>query len=280
VEDPWRHYLRPDESFPRNGVHIHDGTIRVTFVSKSGKEVEWRITDVHAVLMKYDGILTLRPFRGDFYGGRMKADAELPQTVPLTIRQLKVDVRDADVARMAEGAPFIKHPVSGLFNAVVTLTVDPERTKQRPIAAGRCEITHGNLWEFPMFAGILNLLTLTAVTERRIDTAVLEFTIEEDQIRVDKMHFLGHPVSLFGDGACSLTGDWIEIVFVPRLGKSDWNSILPIIGTPIQWLSDIFKGALLPVVLSGSFDNPQMAVTPGYFLRPSVRTLIEEKSPR
>jgi len=108
----------------------------------------------------------------------------------------------------------------------------------------------------------------------------IDFTVGEDEIRVDKMHFLGYPVSLFGDGAISLTGDWMEIVFVPRLGKSDWNSILPIIGAPFDLLSNIFKGALTPVVLSGSFDKPDLSVRPFHFLKPSVRKLIEEKSPQ
>jgi hypothetical protein len=132
----------------------------------------------------------------------------------------------------------------------------------------------------PAFSGIVHLLTLTKVSDRKIDTAVLEFTVGEGEIRVDKMYFLGTPVSLFGDGVCGLTGDWMEIVFVPRLGKSDWNSIIPVIGAPIDLLSNIFKGALMPVVMKGSFENPEISVEPFHFLKPSVKQLIEEKSPR
>jgi hypothetical protein len=124
---------------------------------------------------------------------------------------------------------------------------------------GHIEITEGDLWEVPAFSTIIHVLTLTAVSEKRIDTAIVDFTVDNDnEVRVDKMHFLGYPVSLFGDGVCGLTGDWMEIVFVPRLGKSDWNSIIPIIGAPIVLLSNIFKGALTPVVLSGSFDKPDL----------------------
>lgn len=279
--DPWQGYARPDESFPRNGVHIFDGTVHTTFVSRSGKEATWTSTGVRAVLRKTDGVLTVRSAEGEFYGGRIRADAEIPRARPLTIRQLKIDVAGADVARMAEGVHFITHPVSGRFDAVVALTLDRDKTNfSRPIAAGRCVIEKGNLWALPTFSSVLNLLTLARVEDRKIDSAVLEFTVEEDQVRVDKMYFMGYPVSLFGDGAWSLTGDWIEIVFVPRLGKSDWNSILPVIGLPIDLLSNIFKGALVPVVLKGSFEKPEISVEPLYFLKPSVRTLIEEKSPR
>lgn len=276
----WKDYAKPDESFPRNGVFIHDGILHVTFVMKSGKEVTWDITGVQATMRKKNGIIVLDPAFGNFYGGRIKGYGEIEKTQPFTLSQMTIDIKDADVAQMAAGAPFVKYPVSGKFNAVVAVTYDKERVGRRPISAGHAEITEGNLWEFPVFAGILNILTLTDVSERRIDTAILEFTVEEDHVRIDKMYFLGFPVSLFGDGTCSLGGDWMEIVFVPRLGKSDWNSILPIIGVPIQWLADLFKGALLPVVLTGSFWKPEVAVRPGYFLQPSVRKLMEEKAPK
>ena len=279
ADDPWKDYLRPDEGFPRNGVHIHDGIINVTFVAPSGREVTWRATAVQAALTRVDGRLLVHPFRGDFYGGRMTGDIEVPKTHPFTVRKLTVDVVDADVAKMTEGAPFITHPMKGRFNGVLALTFD-DRLSGHPIASGHCEVTEGDLWEVPAFSGIIHLLTLTRVEDRKIDTAVLEFTVGEGEIRVDKMHFLGYPVSLFGDGVCAVTGDWMEIVFVPRLGKNDWNSIIPIIGAPIDLLSNIFKGALMPVVLKGSFDKPEISVEPLHFLKPSVKQLIEEKSPR
>jgi hypothetical protein len=268
------------DGFPRNGVHVHDGTIHVAFADGSGKDVVWRTSGVRASVERRDGVITLRRAAGDFYGGRIRADAEITGTSPLRIRQLKADVRDADVSRMSEGAPWLKHPVRGRFNAVFALSHDPSRTGTRPIMAGRCEITDGDLWPLPAFSGILHTLTLTSVEDKRIDEAQLAFTVEEGRIRVDQMHFLGYPVSLFGDGAMSLTGDWMDIRFVPRLGKKDWNSILPIIGAPIDLLSNIVKGALVPVSLTGSFSEPRFRVGAEGEAKPDVRRLIEEKSPR
>lgn len=280
VERPGEAVEEGPDGFPRNGVHIHDGTILVTFADKSGKDVVWRTTGVRAAVERRDGVITARRCAGDFYGGRIRADAEIPGTSPLRIRQLKADVRDADVTRMAEGAPFLKHPVRGRFNAVFSLSVDPSRAGSRPIMAGRCEISDGDLWPLPAFSGILHALTLTPVEERRIDEAQLAFTVEEGRVRVDQMHFLGYPLSLFGDGSVSLTGDWMDIRFVPRLGKKDWNSILPIIGAPIDLLSNIVKGALVPVSLTGSFSEPRFKVGSEADPAPDVRRLIEEKSPR
>ncbi|HXX92043.1 MAG TPA: hypothetical protein VEN81_00325, partial [Planctomycetota bacterium] len=274
---PWHD---PDEGFPRNGVHIYDGTLHVTFASRSGKEVTWSVHSVNGVLLREGGILKLHPFTGDFYGGRMTVHAEIPQTRPLLIRPMNIDVRDADVAKMSEGAPFVKRRMTGRFNAVFALTVDPKLSSRRPIAAGHCEITDGDLWDVPALSGIIHLLALSPVSEKRIDTAVLEFTVEEGRYRIDKMHFLGYPVSLFGDGSASLTGDWIDVTFIPRLGKKDWNSILPVIGAPLDLLSNVFKGLFVPVTLKGSFENPQFNVGAGSEPSAEVRKLIEEKSPR
>ncbi len=268
------------DGYPRNGVYVHDGTIHVAFANAAGREVVWRTTGVRAALERREGVLLVRRAAGAFYGGRLQADAEIPQTSPLRIRQLKADVRDADVSRMAEGTPFIKHPMRGRFNAVFALSVDPAISTARPIMAGRCEISDGDLWPLPAFSGILHALTLTSVEDRRIDEAQLAFTVEQGRIRVDQMHFLGYPVSLFGDGAMSLTGDWIDIHFIPRLGKKDWNSILPLIGAPLDLLSNILKGAFVPVSLTGSFDDPRFEVGASSEPKPDVRRLIEEKSPR
>jgi hypothetical protein len=75
TDDPWKDYLRPTRRFPRNGVHVHDGTIHVTFVGKTGKEVTWKIDDVRTKLARVDGRIVMRPFVGEFYGGTITADA-------------------------------------------------------------------------------------------------------------------------------------------------------------------------------------------------------------
>ena len=282
-DERWRDYPGPDESFPRNGVHVHDGTVHVTFEGRpeSGKEVTWKVTQVRGKIAKVDGVLLAKPWTGDFYGGKVKFTAEIPKASPLTIRQITLDIRDADVARMAEGVHFIPHPVKGRFNAVVALTVDPKMMNHRPVAAGHAEITDGDLWPLPAFSGLLHLLTLTRAENRRIDSAVLEFTIEEDRVRIDKMHFLGSPVCLFGDGACSLTGDWIQVDFIPRLGRNDWNSILPIIGAALDLVSKVVNGAIVPVSLTGSFEKPVLKVgSEEYTPKEPVQKLLEEKSPR
>jgi hypothetical protein len=254
--------------------------VHTTFVSKSGKEATWTVRGVNGVLVHEGGILKLNPFVGSFYGGRMTVHSEIPQANPLFIRSMTIDVRDADVGKMSAGAPFIKRAMKGRLNAVFTLTVDPKLANKRPIASGHCEITDGDLWDVPALSGIIEFLTLTRAEDRRIDSAILEFTVEEDRYRIDKMYFMGYPVSLFGDGSASLAGDWIDVTFIPRLGKKDWNSIVPIVGAAFDVVSTIFKGIFVPVTLKGSFDHPKLEVAGNAAPSAEVKKLIEEKSPQ
>ena len=93
------------------------------------------------------------------------------------------------------------------------------------------------------------------------------------------MYFLGYPVSIFGDGSASLTGDWIDVTFIPRLGKKDWTSIMGLPGVALDLLSNIFKGIFVPVSLKGSFEKPTFTVGTAA-PSPEMKRLIEEKSPR
>ena len=75
-----------------------------------------------------------------------------------------------------------------------------------------------------------------------------------------------------------LVGENLEVVFIPRLGKKGLDDMLPIIGTPIQWLLDIVKGAFIPLVLNGTFHKPEISVKPGYNIAAPIRNLIQSKS--
>jgi hypothetical protein len=148
-EDPWKDYLNPDETFPRNGVHVHDGIIHVTFIGKTGKEVTWSITNVRTKLSKGRRADADAPLRGRLLRRPPDGRRRGPPDPALHGEAADVDVRDADVARIAEGAPFITHPMKGKLNGVLALTRDEDKlgcrvrswpaTSRSPTAiSGRC----------------------------------------------------------------------------------------------------------------------------------------------
>ncbi|MBI4566494.1 MAG: hypothetical protein HY716_17585 [Planctomycetes bacterium] len=263
----------PRDPFPFNGIHLHQGRVVVTLESSDGREVDWAVTGVEARIEKWDGRFRFSPVNGDFYGGRLHADATIHDLHPLGITA-RLSVEDADVKLLGKKAAFLKHPISGRMEAVLSLTADSE-TQGRIIAAGQAEVHDGNLYELPAFTGLLGLLALDPIPDRVIHSAQIKFTAERHKIRIDEMNFLGRPLSLFGDGEMALTGEKLRVVLIPRLGVS-WNDILPIIGVPLQLLSDIAKGALVPVVLGGAFWAPTFDVAPDERIADPVRKQIEE----
>lgn len=263
----------PRGGWPRNGVHIHDGTIHFVFMRDDGSELALSIANVNAPIVRAATGIRFGPMRATFYGGDMRADATVPSYDPFRMN-LQLSVRGADVTRLAEGRPFVKRMPRGRLDAVLALTADRESIGERPICAGRVEIRDGDLWDLPAFIGVLAQLQLTNVGERKLKAAQLEFTVERHIVRIDHMNFLGEPLNLFGNGTMDLTGENLDVSLVPRIGKS-FDEILPILGTPIQWLLNIIKGAFITVKISGAFWAPEFVVNGEPISAPLQEKIIE-----
>lgn len=268
----------PRDPFPPRGVHLHDADVHLALEGSSGREAYVTATGVHLQVHKGEDGIRLSPIRGRVYGGALRAQVAIHSTVPLSV-SAQVDVAQADLSMLVAGNPGVVRPVTGRLDGVLSVRLGPE-TGWRAVAAGRVEISEGTLYELPAFTGLLGLLALDPVPDRKIDSAQILFTVDRTYIRIDEMNFLGRPVSLFGDGVMGLAGEDLYIVLVPRLGAS-WNAIVPIIGAPVQALLDVVKGELVPVVIGGSFWKPTFEIAPeDRGVSPRIRKLIEEKSRR
>jgi hypothetical protein len=258
------------DPFPFNGIHIHDGIVHVAMEGRT-REVSYVVRHVEAVVRKIEDRIHFEPIYGEFYGGRLTAHAIIRSVKPTLALDIGISVTRADVSLLSERANFITRAVSGRLDGVFAVTSDPG-TNHRPVGAGHVEITEGNLYDLPAFTGILGLLALNPVPDRIVNSAQVHFSIERDGVRIDEMNFLGSPISLFGDGYMSLTGEDLNLVFVPRLEKN-WSDILPIIVAPIALLTDLALGQWVPVVVTGSFWQPKVNAEP----EAEVREKIQQK---
>ncbi|HKS17388.1 MAG TPA: hypothetical protein VJU16_08760 [Planctomycetota bacterium] len=255
------------DPFPFNGVHLHDGIVHVAIEGRT-REVSYVVTGVEARILRRDDMIVFEPIYGDFYGGRLTGHAIIRSFRPFAI-DVRLAVKEADVSRLSERANFVSRPVSGKLDSVLAITSDAN-TNHRPVGAGRIEITEGDLYELPAFTGILGLLALNPVPDRIVNSAQILYTIERDVVRIDEMNFLGSPLSLFGDGTMGLTGEDLNLVFVPRLEKG----IMSLIVAPIALLTDLALGQWVPVVVTGSFWEPKVNAEP----EAKVREAIQKKA--
>lgn len=264
----------PRDPFPANGVHIHEGLVNVVFVGDGGRETVWQIGRVHGVFTRRaDGGLSFGPLTGTFYGGRIRAELEMPPTDAFVLES-RITITGADIARMAENLPRLKGQVTGRFDMVFSGTRDGVRADGVPVGAGRVRVSGGKLWDLPAFVGVLGVFALTAPGEQALTESEILFTWERTHVRIDRMDFLGQPLSLFGSGRMDVDGQNLNVTLVPRLGAS-LGDIVPIGGHILQAILDIAKGALIPVTITGSFWEPKISVVPDAPVDESVRKAAE-----
>ena len=246
------------DRFPRNGVHVHGGLMHIVFVAPDGRETRWDIGAVEGILRKEHGELLFERWTGTFYGGEFRGDASIPSTDPF-VMEMKLSVAKADIRRMAENVPFMTKPVTGQFDLVFSVRADRAALGAKPVAAGRASVTGGKLWDLPAFVGVLAAFALTPTEDNVIDQAQLEFTVDRDIVRIDRMDFLGRPLSLFGSGSMGLDGRNLDITLVPRIGRS-FGDIVPVAGHVLQALLDVAKGIIVPIRIGGSFWKPHVGI--------------------
>jgi len=265
--------------FPANGVHFHRGTVHVSFRDREGEEITWRSDEVGGRIVEDEGeTLLFERFHGGFYGGRIAARAKIPMGRPFAI-DLMVSITGADVEQMAKGAPFLKNPVRGTFGAVFSAAYDPQNLGPDQIIAGSATISEGDLWEFPALLGVLNVLSLEDLSDRKIHAGELLFTLRGDRIQIDRMDLQGTPVTLYGSGSVDLTGKNLEITFVPRV-QSGLRGLVPVLGDLVQEILDAPMGALFPVVVRGSWGEVDSKLERGRDVPEEVRRLVERERRR
>ena len=257
-----------------NGIHIYRGTLHVALRRENGGEVHWKAEKVDGRIWWDDeGAMRFDPFSGVFYDGKIEAYAKKPRGEQF-VMDLLVTVREADVALMADGLPYLDRPVSGrLRRAVVSLEHD-EKREAGPILAGFMEISEGNLWEFPALLGVLNVLSLDPLADRSIAGGEVRFTYRDGKVDLEQIDLRGSPLNLYGRGWIDLDGQKLEVVFLPAM--SGGFRRIPVLGEPVQALLDIFLGQVVPVTVTGSWGDAKAEVERDRDVPENVKDLWEQ----
>lgn len=236
--------------FPAEGIHFDNGTLYLAFAADGGK-TEFIFDSIAFSLENKNGIVEPTPIDGRFYGGLARAALTRTQDD----YEFKLRIREAQLSKMTSD-------VSGVLNCTLDLI---ERDSAR-VAQGELHMIGAQLWKLPVLHSVLGVLSITSFTSRAFDEGHLRFTVAGDAVEVRQIDLLGFPISLLGEGKMNVYGNNLDLVFIPQIGKKRIDEILPIIGAPIQAMSDVIRGALVPVVVRGTFSEPRASLEPGYRL--------------
>ncbi|MCX5659323.1 MAG: hypothetical protein NTW19_06315 [Planctomycetota bacterium] len=136
---------------------------------------------------------------------------------------------------------------------------------------GKVEVREAKLYELPMALAMLQILNLSLPTSRSFDTALAEYRIEGDIIRVDTLRFESPNLQIGGDGAIRLSDRRLSLDLTSR------NRGGIKLG-PITDVIDLLKDEIVSIHVGGTLMDPQVQVRSLKGLRRSGEDVF--KNPR
>lgn len=261
----------PPDLFPPEGIHVHRCTLHVQFHNPRQDLLEWVLQDMDFVVRKSPQrqLLIQNPdgredIEARFYGGTFVFWLKVTGLNRGMEADMQLRVKDARLEQLTQGLK-LPRPVSGNLNVTLSLARSFDETDGRIAGAGRAWVTDGDLYEYPMIVRAIGILNLSVPQESKIDSADLAFKVRKYLIEITEMNFYSDAVSLLGDGVCDLFGQDMDVVFVPRLGRT--GSLNPF---------NLLFSQLLTAHLEGPVVAPTARVVPFASYKESEHRIIEQ----
>lgn len=226
---------------------------------------------VHARYKVTPAALTIGSVEGLFAGGVLRGEAFARLEEPRTFGG-DFTLRDARVEALASSVYGERARAEGRLDADLRFRGESDNP-QRFSGRGRLEVRQGRLYELPIIAGILNVLSLSPPEKPVFDEAIAHLVLEPDRIVVEEAKILSSAVSLYGKG--EVRDGEQRLLFVPELGRTGPFSFIP--GVDELWR--LIKGTLIQVEVTGPVSAPVARVIP---LRPITGPFFgtEDRGPR
>ncbi len=233
---------------------------------------------LHARYQVTPAVLTISAVEGLFCGGVVRGGAFARLEEPRTFGG-DFTLDDARVEALATSVYGERARAAGRLDVVLRFRGESENPK-RFSGSGRIAVREARLYELPIVAGILNVLSLSPPEKPVFDEAVADLRLEPDRIVVERAEIQSSAVSLYGKG--EIRDGEQRLIFVPELGRTGPFSFIP--GVDELWR--LIKGTLIQVEVTGPVAAPVARVIPlspitGPFFRgedrgPRSREIIKE----
>ncbi len=168
-----------------------------------------------------------------------------------------------------------KRRLGGLIEGELVLAgraEEPGRPK-RLRGEGEIRVRDGALFELPLFAGILNALSLELPGKPVFDYALAEARLDGSRIAIDRAELSSAALSFLGKG--TLEKGEFDIRLTHELGRN-WFNRVPVFGPFWRFL----KGNLVEVEVRGPLESPRVTVIPLKVLTDPARNMLEERRER
>ncbi len=115
---------------------------------------------------------------------------------------------------------------------------------------GNVQLRDAKIHQLPVMLSLLKILNVKEITRTAFDSGNLDFSIQGDQISLDRIELIGDAISLIGQGTLD-TKRQIDLNFYTVMGRNRLN--IPII-------SELYRASsqhILWINIDGSLDRPQ-----------------------
>lgn len=258
--------------FPLEQVRLKESTVIFRKINTGGASTELTAANLNGTLRKEGGTVFLQDIlEGECAGGKLTVTDVRITPGDKTSVYFQINADKSRIEELLKATPLRNKGLSGNLTAFLTITRN-EETGFIPAGSGYFDICDANIWQFPFFLSILNVLDFALPGNAAVDEARMKYNISSNSFEITEMAFLSHAISLIGEGSMDLDGKNLDMVFVHRFGKEGFGQ-LPIFGGAIQGLLDFVQGNINQIEINGTFSEPQVHIVPLKVISKPIMTI-------
>ncbi len=204
-------------------------------------------------------------------GGTLAVDAQVALDEALRF-ETNLSLSDAAATEFARSFHSERHDISGKVNAVVYLQ-GAKAGLHTLQGRGEVHLREADIYELPVMAGLLNLLSLRPPDTTGFTSSDVAFHLQDEQVYLDRVDVSGDVVSLKGRGWMDLNRQ-INLDFYALVGNQEFQ--IPVIRNLLAQASK----SILRIQVVGDVNSPQVIKRPLPELDDTLQRLFPEAAPR
>lgn len=119
---------------------------------------------------------------------------------------------------------------------------------------GRILLTEGDVWQMPLFVGVLKVLHLAMPTGGSLGRGEATFELKGDEVQVHEFEVTGGGLNISGRGSVWLDGK-LALTMV-AIGAPEKGSGIPIVSSVVGWVLQTMERQLVRLDVSGTVGDP------------------------
>jgi hypothetical protein len=207
---------------------------------------------------------------GDVYGGKVSWDAQFSLKEDQRFF-VQATVADADLTQFAQDQMPARSEISG--RGFMTMQMGGSCKSLHALRGnGNVKLRNAQIYQIPVILSLLKILSVSEVNRTAFNESNIDFTLQGEDIDLQRIELIGDAVSLIGNGKLDLSRN-IDLNFYTVVGRNRLE---------IPLVSQLYKAGSQQILLlrvDGTLDNPQTHRDVIPHINDSLQAIIDELKP-